>query len=60
MCRRMRIIDQNRSYARNVCILASTKTICNDATRTAGMSEGTFLDYLKALKKPFIIEDVQA
>lgn len=49
-----------RSYARNMCTQADTKTIFADARATTGMSESTFFDYISALEKLYIIEDIDA
>lgn len=49
-----------RSYARNICTQADTKTIFADARATTGMSESTFFDYISALVKLYIIEDIDA
>lgn len=49
-----------RSYARNICTLADSKTVYHDVKSSTGMSEPSFFDYISALEKLFIIEDVQA
>ncbi|MBO7614584.1 MAG: ATP-binding protein [Bacilli bacterium] len=49
-----------QSYARNICTLADAKTVYGDVVSTTGMSKPTFLDYIHALEKLFIIEDVPA
>lgn len=49
-----------QSYARNICTLADAKTVYADATSTTGMSKPSFLDYIHALEKLYIIEDVPA
>ena len=49
-----------QSYARNICTMAKTKTVFGDASSTTGISKPTFLDYVQALEKLFIIEDVPA
>ncbi len=49
-----------KSYARNICTLADTKTVFKDVTATTDISESTFYDYLSALEKLYIIEDVTA
>lgn len=48
------------SYARNICQLADMKTIFKDARSDNGMSEPTFYDYIEALQKLYIIDDVDA
>ena len=49
-----------RSYARNICTLAETKTIKGDAMAATEMGETSFFDYAAALGKLFIISDVDA
>ena len=49
-----------RSYARNICTLADTKTVFKDVVATTDISESTFFDYLSALEKLYIIEDIEA
>ena len=49
-----------RSYARNICTLAETKTIKGDAMAATEMGETSFFDYAAALEKLFIISDVDA
>ena len=49
-----------RSYARNICTTADTKTVYGDTAATTGMSQPTFHDYIAALNKLYIIEDVEA
>jgi len=49
-----------RSYARNICTLASRKTIFTDVAATTGISESTFHDYVAALQALYIVEDVPA
>jgi predicted AAA+ superfamily ATPase len=49
-----------RSYARNICTTADTKTVYGDTAATTGMSQPTFQDYIAALNKLYIIEDVEA
>ncbi len=49
-----------KSYARNICTLATTKTIFGDASSTTGMTSPTYYDYLQALEKLFIVEDIPA
>ena len=40
-----------KSYARNICTLADTKTIFADAQATTGMSKSTFFDYVPGTKQ---------
>lgn len=49
-----------RSYARNICTVAKTKTIFDDVKSDTAMSEPTFYDYVEALEKLFIISDIRA
>lgn len=49
-----------KSYARNLCTLADTSTILADVNTTNELSKSTILDYIAALEKLFIIEDVPA
>lgn len=49
-----------KSYSRNVCTLAETKTIKADALAASGMSESSFFDYVGALEKLYLISDVDA
>ncbi len=48
-----------QSYARNICTLADTKTIYTDVKSNFDISEPTFHDYLNALEKLFIVEDIE-
>ncbi len=48
------------SYARNICTLAETKTILSDVNATCDMSRQTLYDYLSALERLMIVEDVDA
>lgn len=49
-----------RSYSRNICTEADTKTIMGDVKATAPISDKTFYEYVEALEKLFIIADVDA
>lgn len=49
-----------QSYSRNICTLAETKTIFSDVKANNDMSQGTFFDYISALEKLYIIEDIPA
>ena len=49
-----------RSYSRNVCTLAESKTIFGDVKANYDMSQPTFNEYIQALEKLYIIEDVDA
>ena len=49
-----------RSYARNICTAAERKTIEADIRGNYDISSNTISDYIEALKKLYIIEDVDA
>ena len=49
-----------RSYSRNICTLAEMKTITADIMANYDVSKPTIYDYINALEKLFIIEDVEA
>ena len=49
-----------KSYSRNICTLAETKTLYADASSTTGMTKTTFYDYVNALNKLYIVEDLPA
>lgn len=49
-----------KSYSRNICTLAETKTIFGDIVSTTDISKTTYYDYVQALEKLFIIEDIPA
>ena len=49
-----------KSYARNICTLADTKTVLQDVRSTTDISDSTFYDYITALEKLYIIEDIDA
>lgn len=49
-----------RSYARNICTTAGKKTIESDVNATTDVSSNTINDYINALKKLYIIEDIEA
>ena len=49
-----------KSYARNICTLADTKTIFTDANLNCGISESSFYEYVDALERLFIIKDIDA
>lgn len=49
-----------RSYARNISTAATTKTILADVRANHEMSDSAYYEYLAALEKLFIIEDVEA
>ena len=49
-----------RSYSRNLCTLADAKTIYSDIVSTNEMSKQTYYDYISALEKLMIIENVDA
>lgn len=49
-----------RSYARNICQLTEMKNIYKDARAETNMAESTFFEYIEALQKLYIIDDVEA
>jgi len=49
-----------KSYARNLCTLAETKTIFADVAATCDISKQSYYDYVDGLEKLMIIEDVDA
>ena len=49
-----------RSYARNISTLATNGNILSDINANETMSESSFYEYLDALKRLFVIEDVDA
>lgn len=49
-----------RSYARNICTLSTKKTLYADVASTTSIANSTFNEYVEALEKLFIIEDVAA
>lgn len=49
-----------RSYARNISTMVSNRTILKDINANTDMSESTYYDYVKTLKKLYLIQDVEA
>ncbi len=49
-----------RSYARNISTLTTNASIINDINANENMSESSFYEYLDALKRLYVIEDVEA
>lgn len=49
-----------KSYSRNICTLAETKTIFGDVNSTTNMTRPTYYDYVQALENLYIIEDIPA
>ena len=49
-----------RSYARNISTMVTNKTIIKDVNANTQLSDTTFYDYVKALKKLYLIQDVEA
>lgn len=49
-----------QSYSRNICTLASNKTIYNDVMSTNDTSDSTIIDYIDALERLYIIDDIDA
>ena len=49
-----------RSYSRNICTLAETKTLFGDVKANFDISQSTFYDYVQALERLFIVSDIDA
>lgn len=49
-----------KSYSRNICTLAETKTIYMDISSTTGISKPTFYGYFHDLEDLFIIDEIPA
>ena len=49
-----------KSYSRNICTLAETKTIYMDFSSTTGISKPTFYEYFHDLEDLFIIDEIPA
>ena len=49
-----------RSYARNISTMVSNRTILKDINANTEMCETTYYDYVKTLKKLYLIQDVEA
>ena len=49
-----------QSYSRNICTLAGTGTIVADVKANYDISDQTVYDYIHALEKLYIIEDIDA
>ena len=49
-----------KSYSRNLCTLAETKTIYGDVVSTCEMSKPVYYEYISGLEKLMIIEDIDA
>lgn len=49
-----------KSYSRNICTLSDYKTIYQDVKVTNEMSDRSFSEYIEALEKLYVIEDVDA
>ena len=49
-----------KSYSRNICTLSDYKTIYQDVKATNKMSDRSFSEYIEALEKLYVIEDVDA
>ncbi|MBQ2661980.1 MAG: ATP-binding protein [Clostridia bacterium] len=49
-----------RSYARNISTTATNRAIINDVNANIELGETTFYNYVKILKKLFLIQDVEA
>ena len=49
-----------QSYSRNICTLAESKTIIGDVRANYDVTSATVYDYIHALEKLYIIEDIDA
>ena len=49
-----------RSYSRNLCTLAESNTIFKDVKSNFDIGQTAFFDYIQALEKLYIIEDIDA
>lgn len=49
-----------QSYSRNICTLAETKTIFGDVKSNYDISQSSFYDYISALERLYIIDDIDA
>ena len=49
-----------KSYARNICTTADSKTIYEDVIGTCDISKQTYYEYINALEELYIIDDVEA
>lgn len=49
-----------QSYSRNICTLADNRTIIKDVNGNYPISETTYYDYISALEKLYIIQDIEA
>ncbi len=49
-----------QSYSRNICTLAETKTIIGDVKANFDVSDQTIYDYVDALERLYIIDDIDA
>ncbi len=49
-----------RSYARNISTVATNQSIIRDIKANADISDSTFYDYVNALKKLYVIQNVEA
>ena len=49
-----------KSYSRNICTMAGEGTIASDVKAQQNVSDTTVYDYIKALEKLYIVDDVEA
>ena len=49
-----------QSYSRNICTLADNRTIIKDVNGNYPISETTYYDYISALEKLYIVQDIEA
>jgi len=55
-----KVINLLKSYARNVGTTVSNKTILDDINTNTNFSESSFYEYINALNKLYVIQDVPA
>ena len=53
-------MDILKSYSRNLCTFAATKTILSDVKANNTVSDPTLYDYINALTELYIIDDIDA
>ncbi|MBR3307095.1 MAG: ATP-binding protein [Lachnospiraceae bacterium] len=53
-------MDLLKSYSRNLCTFATTKTILSDVKANNTVSDPTVYDYINALTELYIIDDIDA
>lgn len=56
----LRVKTLLKSYARNIGTISSNKTIIDDINANTNLSESAFYEYINALTKLFVLEDIPA